>query len=174
MINFFKSGGTFTNIDITKLEGYASDNDTRNDIAWTTEKIDNVLKEYRDGNIELSRIKSSPFLQNNIELRKPNLTYLYTNEELMELKRCSKDPIYFADKYGKLFTENGYQHIKVRDYQQGLLEGMYEHKKCILMCSRQLGKCFLGDSKIKIRNKKTGEIIETRADEFFEKIKNKK
>ena len=139
-INYFKSGGTFTNIDITKLEGYSSDDELRNDIAWSTEKVDKLIKDYQEGNIELGQIKGSPFKERNILLRKPNLMFQYTREEIEELKKCSKDPIYFADKYCKLQTDDGFVNIKVRDYQQGLLEGMLKHNKCIMLCSRQLGK----------------------------------
>lgn len=140
MVDYFKKRGTFTNIDITKLEGYTSSLEESNNVAWSTEKIDKIINGYRDGTIELNKIKNSPFVNNDIELRKPRIPFMYTKSELLELKRCTKDVVYFADKYCKLFTEKGYANIELRDYQQGILEGFFNHEKCILNASRQIGK----------------------------------
>lgn len=140
MINYFKKGGTFTNIDVTKLDGFDKNNQGHEDIAWSTEKVNQVIKEYQDGFIELSRIKNSPFLQNDITFRKPRITFEYTREEMDELRKCAADPIYFADKFCKLKTGTGYESIKLRDYQQGLLEGFMKHRQVIVLASRQVGK----------------------------------
>jgi hypothetical protein len=137
---FVNKKGTFTNINVADLDGYDPNDVNAPDSVWSTEKIDKLIKEYQDGTIELNKIKNSPFLSNNIEHRKPRLSYMYTKHEMDELKRCAIDPVYFADTYCKLFTDKGYIDVKLRDYQQGVLEGLYKHNKCILMASRQVGK----------------------------------
>lgn len=154
MINYFKKGGTFTNIDVTKLDGFDKNNQGHEDIAWSTEKVNQVIKEYQDGFIELSRIKNSPFLQNDITFRKPRITFEYTREEMDELRKCAADPIYFADKFCKLKTGTGYESIKLRDYQQGLLEGFIKHPQCIVLASRQIGKCLIFNELAESNNKK--------------------
>jgi hypothetical protein len=53
-------------------------------------------------------------------------------------------------------------------YQLNLGEGSYT----VLRGSRQIGKCVSKNTNIKIRNKKTGEILTMPIGEFHEKIKN--
>jgi hypothetical protein len=40
------------------------------------------------------------------------------------------------------------------------------------LSSRQAGKCFCGDTKVTIRNKKTGKIEEISVIDFYERIKS--
>ena len=140
MKDYFSNRGTFTNIDITKIDGYESNNLDKTNISWSTKKIDKLIKDYQDGVIELNKIKGSPFVSNNIEFRKPRLSYQYTRYEMDELRKCAADPVYFADMYCKLFTDKGYAKIILRDYQQGMLEGFFKNPKTILNSSRQTGK----------------------------------
>lgn len=51
--------------------------------------------------------------------------------------------------------------------------GGYDSKTLIAYVGEQgIGKCFSGSTKIKIRNKKTGEIVETLIEDFIYKIKS--
>ena len=137
--DYFKSKGTFTNVDIPSLEGSETTELTAN-IAWSTEKITKLLEDYNRGLVDITKIHNTPFLNNDPNQRKPNIPYSYTREEIIELKKCASDIVYFGDKYCKLFTEEGYVNVKLRDYQQGILKGLSENNRSILLASRQIGK----------------------------------
>ena len=138
--DYFKSKGTFTNIDIPSLEG-SDTNELTPNVAWSTEKIVKLLDDYNHGLVDITKIHNSPFLNNDPNQRKPGIAFSYTNEEMCELKKCTSDIVYFGDKYCKLFTDEGYVNVKLRDYQQGILRGMSKHNRTLLLASRQIGKC---------------------------------
>ena len=137
--DYFKSNGSFTNIDVSSLESSDTTELTAN-IAWSTEKINNLLSDYQRGIIDITKIHNTPFINNDPNQRKPLVPYSYTKEEISELKKCATDIVYFGDKYCKLFTDEGYVNVKLRDYQQGILYGMSTHNKSILLAARQIGK----------------------------------
>ena len=129
-------GGAFSNINIAAMEKDVELGST----VWTTEKIDKLLDDYANGSVDIRGFKGSPFLNNDVNLRKPKLQFQYTKSEMRELKRCAADPIYFARNYCKLFTEKGYINVNLRDYQREVINGFLEHRFNILMASRQVGK----------------------------------
>lgn len=141
MRDYFSNRGTFTNINVAKLDAYDPNSPTKGGTIWSTEKINKLIKDHEDGLVDIAGYKNSPFLSNNIEHRKPRINFSYTKYEMDELRKCAADPIYFGEKYCKLFTEKGYVSVKLRDYQQGIIEGIHEHRNCIIMASRQIGKC---------------------------------
>lgn len=71
-------------------------------------------------------------------------------------------------------NRNGIQHYEPFDYQREMLFNLHTQKNVISLFSRQSGKCCLGTTKIKVKNKKTNEIKELTIKEFFNLIKNKK
>lgn len=110
--------------------------------------------------------------------RNPNLRWVddqiqYTDEMIKEFIKCSEDIVYFAEKYCYIVSiDKGRQLITLRDYQKRLLKGFVEkdeeRKNSIVLSGRQTGKCFSGDGKIRVRNKKTGDIGELSVKEFME------
>lgn len=71
-------------------------------------------------------------------------------------------------------NRNGIQPYEPFDYQREMLFNLRNYTSVISLWSRQNGKCCLGTTMIKIRNKKTNEIKEISIKDFFELIKNKK
>lgn len=113
-------------------------------IVWSTKSIELALEAINDG----QGLRVSPFLKSNPNLRKPNLLYQYTDEEILEILKCKKDIIYFAEKYVFLKTSNGLQHIKLRPYQKKLLRMYQENRWNITLFPRQAGKCVSGSTHI--------------------------
>ena len=154
----FMRGGAFSNINIAAIE---KDNGIgASTTVWTTEKINKLLDDYADGSVDIRGYKGSPFLNNDVNLRKPKLQFQYTKDEMREWRRCAKDPIYFAKNFCKLFTEDGYINVNLRDYQRELINGFLDNRFSILMAARQVGKCFIFSTLMKIYDKRTGETCD--------------
>ena len=103
----------------------------------------------------------------------------YTPEELKELFTCSTDIEYFSENYCTIVTlDGGKQLIKLRQYQKDLLhlltgETVVDEKyNAIILAPRQSGKCCSGSTLIRVKHKKTGEIMELPIGKFHEMIKN--
>lgn len=100
----------------------------------------------------------------------------YTKEMIQEYIRCKEDIIYFAEHYFKIISHKGEHCIELRDYQKRMLKAMTggdgdprPYVACV--AARQIGKCLNYDMITKVRNKKTGEIIEIKIGDFLNKIK---
>lgn len=103
---------------------------------WSTESIKMALKGLEQGR----KLVSNPFYENNSQLLKGDLVFERTPEELEEWKHCAKDIVYFAEKYCKLMTPLGIQHIKLRDYQKRYLEFLTQNRLTIYLACRQASK----------------------------------
>ena len=113
----------------------------------------------------------------NPNLRRERQTYNYTPEELAEMLKCAQDIEYFAETYCEIITLGGKEKIKLYDYQRELLKTMQygnpeeDKYNTIVLSPRQSGKCIVGQSQIKLKNKNTNEIMEVSIQEFFEMVK---
>lgn len=126
-------------------------------VIWTTKSIEIALKALKDG----YSLRKSPFFRGDTSLRKADLNFQYTQEELLEVIKCKNDIVYFANNYVFLKTGEGRKRIKLRPYQIKVLKQMQEERFSILLQSRQTGKCFSYNTKIKIiRNLDNGETKE--------------
>ena len=138
---------------LTKSSGYELEvkKQEMNDI-WNTKRVNEALDAIDNG----IPLKSSPFFMKNVNLRKPNLVYDYTQYELDEITKCANDICYFADTYCKVMTDDGVQKIKLRDYQRAMLKHYQNNRFAICLAARQIGKCLifntLCDVKEKINN----------------------
>ena len=65
----------------------------------------------------------------------------------------------------------GKQLIKVYPKQAEMIRAMANEQRVICLSGRQSGKCVYGDSKINIKNKKTGKIEEISIAEFFKRFR---
>lgn len=112
----------------------------------------------------------------NNNLRAEGEKINYTPAMIKEYVKCKQDIIHFAENYFKIVTiDDGEIHIKLHEYQKRMLKAFVEEdeerRHIVVVSSRQIGKCVF-DTKIRVKNKKTGEIKEILIDEFFEKIKS--
>ena len=104
--------------------------------AWTTKKVDDLLVAMEDG----YKPKASPFHEGNPNLRKGNIVFEYTPEEIREIKRCATDIVYFANKYCTVMTDEGLQTITLRGYQENMLRQFHNERFNVCLASRQIGK----------------------------------
>ena len=99
--------------------------------VWSTAAIE--LAEGR-------KLVANPFYEYNTKLLKGDLVFDRTPEEIEEWKKCASDIIYFAEKYCKLMTPEGIQHIELRDYQRDYLHHLEKNRLSIFLSCRQSGK----------------------------------
>lgn len=127
-------------------ENYVGDNkwipagDSEKDaqkLVWSTKIINDLMvaldKGYRPQ-------VSMPFYEGKQFLRRGNIVFEYTQDELDEIKKCANDIVYFAEKYAVVMTDNGIQQVKLREYQKDLLRDFQHNRFNIVLASRQMGK----------------------------------
>lgn len=77
----------------------------------------------------------------NPNVRRPGETSEYTPENIMDLKRCMQDPVYFFENFVKVkHPTQGLVPFKLFDYQKRILDALMNHKDVCILASRQLGK----------------------------------
>lgn len=131
---------------------------------YTTEIVNKLLADAALG----LEIDTSPFFMGDLELRDANIVFQYTDEEIEEFQKCAQDPIYFTAKYCKFQNDKGRTTVKLRDFQEDTLhmlcdqhydeeldEMIPDNRNCIIMASRQTGKCHIPTTKVITRD---GEI----------------
>lgn len=127
-------------------EGYIGDNrwipagessEEASKLIWSTNSINELIlaldKGYRPQ-------VSFPFYEGKQFLRKGNIVFEYTADEIAELAKCANDIVYFAEKYAVVMTDNGIQKVKLREYQKKLLSDFQHNRFNIVLASRQMGK----------------------------------
>ncbi len=108
---------------------------TANAIVWSTASLNAAVEARRKG----LPLKANPFLDNDIQLLKPNLVFRRTPEEIEDWLRCKEDKVYFGSKC-YLKTPTGVQNVTLRDYQEEYLRACKEHNWTIWLAARQSGK----------------------------------
>lgn len=89
---------------------------------------------------------------NNVSIMKSGVEYPYTEQQLIELKKCSSDILYFIVNYCKIVTlKHGVQKFKLFQYQKNAIKVMHENRFSIFKFPRQMGKCVTGDTNICVR-----------------------
>jgi hypothetical protein len=101
-------------------------------IIWSTELVNKAKKAIEDG-IELN---TTPFYEKDINYKKANMLYDFTEEEIEEYQKCANDAVYFTNKFAFSMTDDGVRQIKLRDYQIEVLKDFQENRFCCLKASR--------------------------------------
>ncbi len=134
------SRGGYSSNRISAIGGDSKDNN----YIWTTEKIDQLIEDINNGAKDVRKLGMSPFKDNDVNLRRENLPFEYTPEEIEELSKCKSSLIYFAVNYCVIQTNNGRMRVRdaggLRDFQNQILKAYKENPLNILMASRQTGK----------------------------------
>jgi hypothetical protein len=106
-------------------------------LIWSTKAINELIAAMDKG----YRPKvPMPFYEGKQFLRRGNIVFEYTQEEIEELTRCANDIVYFASKYAVVMTDEGIRNVKLRDYQEDLLRDFQNERFNIVLASRQMGK----------------------------------
>jgi hypothetical protein len=103
---------------------------------WNTDTINETIERYQRG----EEVDLSCFFENDIRYKNSNIIFQMKKEELEEWKKCSEDVVYFANNYCYVMTDEGYNKIKLRPYQEKILKDFQNEKFNILLASRQIGK----------------------------------
>ena len=79
--------------------------------------------------------------RDNPLLKKSGVTVEYTQEQIDEYIKCSKDPIYFAKNYVKIVNvDEGLINFRMWPFQEKMLELFAKDRFVITKCPRQVGK----------------------------------
>lgn len=143
------------------------DIDNADKLVWTTEKVDKLILAMEEGYVT----RDNPFYEGDKDFRRGKIVFNYTQAEMDEIKHCARDIVYFANTYCKVMTDEGYQQITLRDYQEDILRSFQKNRWDILLAPRQVGKCFFYTGKIKIKYP-NGEIKDTTIGDFYYSIVN--
>jgi hypothetical protein len=106
---------------------------------WTTAKVNEIIRRADEEGVDFKEV-DNPFHENDPELRKGNILFELTPEEVLELKKCASDVTYFANTYCNAMTDEGIKKIKLRDYQEQILSQYQENRFNIFLSPRQSGK----------------------------------
>lgn len=98
-------------------------------------------------------------------------TFQYTREQIEEIKKCRKDFDYFVNYCTIVHPDHGKIYFEPHDFQYRFASKVIQNRFVATLYPRQHGKCFTKDTKYRVRNKKTGEIMNVTAEEFHEKLK---
>ena len=87
-------------------------------------------------------------------LKRANTPMEYTNEQVLELKKCMADPVYFICNYVMIqHPTKGSVPFAMYPFQKNMVDMFNENRYSIVLASRQVGKCQKGTSNITIINK---------------------
>lgn len=113
-------------------------------VIWSTSVMEKAIKGIEQG----KKLVANPFYEKNVKLMKGDLVFEKTEHEKREWLKCRDDIIYFANKYCKLMTPQGIQHITLRDYQEDYLRHLEKNRLSIFLSCRQSAKCVFFLSKV--------------------------
>jgi len=96
--------------------------------------------------------------ESNPNVKAANQSITFSPDQVQEYLKCSKDPIYFIEKYIHVVTlDEGKKLMKLYPFQKDIVNAIQNNRYVIAKLPRQSGKCVCINSKVKIRNKTTGE-----------------
>ncbi len=105
---------------------------------WSTQKVEELLFKVEEEGLDYKSV-DNPFHDGDPELKRSNLLYEYTPDEILEMQKCAKDVVYFA-KYCRVMTDDGLFYVKLRDYQESVLREYQANRFNIFLAPRQVGK----------------------------------
>lgn len=113
--------------------------------------------------------KENNCYKNIINLKAGNVRIPFTQEQILEVAKCKQDIQYFIKHYVKIVSlDEGLVNFDAYDYQKEIIQTCRDNRYTICMMSRQMGKCCFYNTKITVRNKKTGEIREIPIGDFYQ------
>ena len=112
--------------------------DEKDSNYWSTERIEELLFKVEEEGLDYKSV-DNPFHDGDPELKRSNLLYEYTQDEILEIEKCAKDVVYFS-KYCRVMTDDGLFYVKLRDYQSSVLREYQANRFNIFLAPRQVGK----------------------------------
>lgn len=139
-------------------------------VVWSTKNVEEAATKLDEGYVLHGY--EIPFFEKKPGHRKSNLSFKFTDHELNEYIKCSTDIRYFMQNYCYIKSEDGNYHImKLRDYQEDIIDLYHNNPLSILMASRQVGKCITYNTVLNIMDKE-GNTFDLRiGDLYFNMLK---
>lgn len=111
---------------------------------------------------------SLPVYKGNQKLKSAGISQQFTKEQIEEVTKCYNDPVYFIKNYVKIVhVDKGLIPFELYDYQEKMVELILKERHVIMKLPRQSGKCLCKDTKIRVKNKKTGDNYELNIGDFY-------
>lgn len=91
--------------------------------------------------VEMQDVIKNKGYNGNKNLKRAGTPVEWTPDMVQEYIKCSRDPIYFAEKYIKIVhVDHGLIPIKLYDYQKEIIEKITDNRRVAVVTSRQAGK----------------------------------
>lgn len=104
----------------------------------------------------------------NTNIRRVGVALELTKEDVQEYIKCRNDPMYFIRNYVYItHVDHGMIQFKLFDFQEDVINLFHNNRKSCLLTARQQGKCLSINTKIKIKQKSTGNIVEISLGDFY-------
>lgn len=85
--------------------------------------------------------QNNPYFQNNQLLKKADIKQPFTEEQIIELIKCSKDPIHFIKNYTYIINlDKGKMLFELYPFQEKWIESCVNNRNNIIVTARQVGK----------------------------------
>ena len=108
---------------------------------WSTSKVNELLRKADEEGLDFKSV-DNPFHDNNPELKRSNVLWEYTQDEIIEMEKCARDVSYFS-QYCQVMTDTGMANIDLRDYQKSVLREYQSNRFNIFLAPRQVGKSIM-------------------------------
>ena len=108
---------------------------------WSTKRVEELLWKVEEEGLDYKQV-DNPFHDGDPELKRANILWEYTNEEILEIQKCARDVTYFA-KYCQVMMDHGLDYIKLRDYQTSVLKVYQANRFNVFLAPRQVGKSIM-------------------------------
>lgn len=105
---------------------------------WNTRKVEELLYKAEEEGLDFKSV-DNPFHDGDPQLKRANILWEYTKEEIQEIERCGKDVVYFS-KYCQVMTDDGLMYVNLRDYQESVLREYQANRFSVFVAPRQIGK----------------------------------
>ena len=109
-------------------------------MIYSTKIIDFIKN---DLNNDSSLFNETPFYQGDPEVKKGNLLFDLTEEELATIATIKEDIVRFANEYCYVNTFDGTRQIKLHKYQEEYLIAQKKYRFLVTIASRQTGKTIM-------------------------------
>ena len=91
--------------------------------------------------IESQILDAKDSYRDNPLLKKSGVKVHYTEEQIIEYRKCAKDPVYFAENYIKIVNvDEGLMRFKMWKFQKEMIKTYHQNRFSITKCPRQVGK----------------------------------
>jgi hypothetical protein len=108
---------------------------------WSTRRVNELLWKVEEEGLNYKEV-DNPFHDGDPELKRSNILWSYTPEEIIEIQKCAKDVTYFA-KHCQVMMDHGLDYIRLRDYQDSVLKEYQSHRFNVFLAPRQVGKSIM-------------------------------